>query len=229
MRGELTGKAAEIDRLLAEEYGKRTFSGGKDPLSELIFTILSQNTNDLNRDRAFKSLKAAFPDWDDVAVADAGHLAEAIRVGGLADTKARRILKLLKNIKKVHGKLNLDFLQEWPDEKISDYLLQIDGVGPKTVACVLAFSLGRDVMPVDTHVRRVSERLGILPRRLSDRAAHDYFLKLRGVVSLYRFHLNLIRHGRRVCRAQKPRCRACVVSGLCDYAERANSIQREAV
>ena len=225
----IENKVVRIDKILAKEYGVKVFNKGKDPLTELIFTTLSQNTNDLNRDRAFESLKQSFPTWDDAANTTPTKLMSAIKVGGLAKIKAARILKMLRSIKKSHGKIDLDFLHKLTDDQVRDYLIKIEGVGPKTVACVLAFSLGRDVMPVDTHVRRVSARLGILPEKLSDLAAHEYFLQFKGLVSLYQLHLNLINHGRKICRARKPVCDNCSFTQLCDYFSVNIKTRRQAV
>jgi endonuclease-3 len=217
MNKKLIKKAIRIDELLAEEYGAKKFDAGTDPLTELVVTVLSQNTSDTNRDRAFKELKRRFPDWDDVLTASRQRLESAIKVGGLARIKSGRILKMLRSIKKKHGELNLDFLTQWTESKVRNYLLELDGVGPKTAACVLAFSLGRDVMPVDTHVFRVAGRLGLLPEKTTPEKAHEYFLELRGSVSLYQFHLNLIAHGRNICKAQNPLCAECKLKRLCNY------------
>ena len=213
-------KVRQIDELLEEYYGRRSQARLKDPLTELVLTVLSQNTNDRNRDRAFEELKKAFPTWQDTAQASPAKLASAIRVGGLAKIKANRILTMLKGIKKAHGEYDLGFLERWPDEKVRDYLVAIDGVGPKTAACVLAFALGRDVMPVDTHVHRVATRLGILPVGHTAEAAHDYFLEFRGGLSLYQLHLNLIEHGRKICRARNPLCGVCRLKRHCHYYRR---------
>lgn len=213
-------KVVRIEQILAECYGRKVFLKTTDPLTELVLTVLSQNTNDVNRDRAFNSMKEKYPDWEDVMNSSQRQLAAAIRVGGLADTKSRRIIKMLKSIKAEHGNLNLNFFENWPDDKISEYLLDIDGVGPKTVACVLAFAMGRDVMPVDTHVHRVSKRLALISPGMSAEKAHDFFRQLKGIVSLYQFHLNLITHGRTLCKAQKPLCAECKLRRLCKhYAE----------
>jgi endonuclease-3 len=217
MNEMLVNKVVLVDKRLAKRYGKKVFREGKDPLTELIFTILSQNTSDGNRDKAYESLKRHYPTWADVAKTTPARLAGAIQTGGLSKIKADRILKMLKAIKKTHGQLNLDFLYDRSNEEVAQYLHNINGVGPKTIACVLAFSLGRDIMPVDTHVHRVSIRLGILPAGLSAEAAHEYFLKFRGKVSLYQFHLNLIEHGRKICRARNPRCESCFLNDKCDY------------
>ncbi|RKX17871.1 MAG: endonuclease III, partial [Candidatus Zixiibacteriota bacterium] len=199
------------------EYGKKPYSQGPDPLTELILTVLSQNTSDINRNRAFKSLKEHFPTWEDVLNTSPAKLSSAISIGGLAKIKSWRIIKLLKSIQKSHGRLDLDFLHNWPDKKVKDYLLGIDGIGPKTAACVLVFSLGRNVMPVDTHVYRVSKRLGIIPGNTTAEAAHDFFIRFDGTVSLYQFHLNIIEHGRKICQARKPRCNECSLKRLCRY------------
>lgn len=217
MNGRLIKKVVRIDEILTQDYGLKSVSNGKDPLTELVFTVLSQNTNDLNRDRAFESMRQMFPTWEDLVNTTPAKLASAIKVGGLAKIKAARILKMLKYVNKTYNKLNLDFLKEWSDNRVRDFLLNIDGVGPKTAACVLVFSLGRDVMPVDTHVRRVSSRLGILPLKISDSAAHDYFLEFKNKVSLYQLHLNLIQHGRKICRARKPLCKKCSLGRSCAY------------
>jgi len=215
-------KVVQIKETLAKRYGVKSFDNRKDPLSELIFTVLSQNTTDINRDRAYESLKRSYPTWEDVAKTSSAKLASTIKVGGLAKIKAVRILKMLRDIKNTHGHLNLGFLNDWTDNRIRDYLMKINGVGPKTAACVLAFSLSRNVMPVDTHVRRVSTRLGILPAKTSDRTAHEYFGKFMEFICLYQFHLNLIEHGRKVCRARKPLCDKCFLKRSCNYYSEKN-------
>jgi len=206
----------KIDRLLADIYGKKIFRSGPDPLTELIFTILSQNTNDNNRDRAFDALKAAFPRWEDVADASSRAIAGAIKCAGLAEIRARRIKAILRRLKK-HGGYSLDFIRDWPDEAVVRFLTSLDGVGRKTAACVMAFSLGRNVMPVDTHVFRVAGRIGILPKGISPEKAHDYFMRFADRLSLYQLHLNLIAHGRAVCRSRNPLCRTCRLIDLCAY------------
>ncbi|MCP4583595.1 MAG: endonuclease III [candidate division Zixibacteria bacterium] len=217
MNGVTVKKIARIDEVLAIRYGEKAFKRGPDPLTELILTVLSQNTNDVNRDRAFQAMKDRFPDWQAVIDSSSTELAKTIKVGGLARIKSARIIKLLVSIKESRNRLDLDFLRKWSDDEVRDYLLKIKGVGPKTAACVLAFSLGRDIMPVDTHVYRASTRLGILPSTITPDAAHDYFLRFQGKVSLYQFHLNLIGHGRQVCKARKPACDKCDLRRLCKY------------
>jgi len=218
----------KIDRLLANKYGKKVFKGGTDPLTELVRTILSQNTNDTNRDRAFESMKTAFPTWENLAAASVTKIAASIKIAGLATIRAARIMKLLKVIYKTQKKYDLGFLADWPDNDIKQYLMQLDGIGPKTTACVMAFSLGRNVMPVDTHVYRVSQRLGIIPPKTSVAAAHEYFAGFSEGLSLYQFHLNLIAHGRQICHARKPACAECVLRGECNYYEKNNRRQPQA-
>lgn len=217
MNKNVLNKVKRIDWILADFYGEKKFTKGTDPLTELILTVLSQNTNDTNRDRAFESMKSRFPSWEDVMNARPGELAKAIKVGGLAKVKSGRIIRLLKSLKSENGNLNLGFIVKWDNDSVRDYLLKIDGVGPKTAACVLAFSLGRNVMPVDTHVHRVAGRLGILPKRMTAEAAHDYFTGFADHINLYQFHLNLITHGRRICKARVPLCGECPVKRLCNY------------
>lgn len=216
-------KITKIDRLLAEEYGKKVFKEGTDPLTELVRTVLSQNTNDTNRDRAFESMKTAFPTWENLAAASVAAIANSIKVAGLAKIRAGRISKLLKAIYKSQNKYNLDFLVDLPDSEVNRYLTRLEGVGPKTAACVMAFSLGRNVMPVDTHVFRVSRRLGIIPSEMNVTAAHEYFAEMRNGLSLYQFHLNLISHGRKICNARKPACAECVLSRDCAYYKNSKS------
>jgi len=134
-------RVVRIDKNLALKYGEKVFKNSKDPLTELVFTILSQNTNDTNRDRAYKSLKREFPTWDDTANASHAELMSAIKTGGLAKTKATWILKMLNDIKKSQGRLNLDFLYNQTDEQVNDYLQNIDGVGPKTAALLFRLRL----------------------------------------------------------------------------------------
>jgi endonuclease III len=218
-------QTVKIDRILAEEYGRKKFSGGIDPLTELVRTVLSQNTNDTNRDRAYKSMKAEYPTWERLAEAPISKIAAAIKVAGLANIRATRISKLLKAIYKSQGKYELDFLADWQDEAIREYLIKLEGIGPKTVACVMAFSLGRNIMPVDTHVYRVSQRLGIIPPKMSVAAAHIYFDNLKDALSLYQFHLNLIAHGRQICHARKPECTKCRLKADCSYNKTTESRQ----
>ncbi len=199
----------------ARPSGKR-----RDPLSELIFTTLSQNTSDVNRDRAWASMKRAFPTWKDVLAAPAPALERAIAVGGLAKTKAPRIRAILREVIDREGRPSLARLKRMPDQDVADYLETLPGIGPKTIACVLAFSLGRPRLPVDTHVHRVGSRLGFFDARVKDRAAQAAIEALIAEPDRVETHLALIAHGRTTCTAQRPACDRCVLTELCPSAFR---------
>jgi len=210
-------KALAVHQLLIEQYGQREWRPGRDPLSELIFTILSQNTSDVNRDRAWVRLKERFPTWESVLAANAEKLADAIRPGGLANVKAPRIQETLRVIQMERGEFTLDFLAEMEVDEARKWLTSLKGVGPKTAAIVLLFSLGKPAFPVDTHVHRVSQRLGLIGPKTSREKAHDVLEELIPPEIYYPFHLNLIAHGREVCKSQRPRCAICVLREHCDY------------
>jgi endonuclease III len=214
---------SEIISRLGDAYGVPEWRPHRDPLSELVLTILSQNTADANSGRAFARLLEAFPSWDAVAVAPLSELIAAIQPGGLAPTKAPRIQAALRDIKQRAGGFDLRFLAETPLEEARAWLRAIHGVGPKTVACVLMFALGRPAMPVDTHVFRVAMRLGLIPERTAKAAmnpekAHALLEASVAPSDFYAFHIALIKHGRRVCTAQRPRCPECVLLDLCPGA-----------
>jgi endonuclease-3 len=206
---------AGIVTLLDEEYGGVAWRRHQDPLSELVMTILSQNTSDLNSRRAFDRLTAAFDSWEAVAEADAGDIAQAIKPGGLAQVKAPRIKMVLGQIRAERGSLDLDFLGGMAAGEAMDWLRKLPGVGPKTAACVLLFSLGKPVLPVDTHIHRVAKRLGLIDFRASAETAHQVLGEIVAADDVYRFHMLMIEHGRRVCRAQSPQCRRCVLLSGC--------------
>ena len=210
-------KALAIHQLLIQQYGQHEWRPRLDPLSELIFSILSQNTSDVNRDRAWVCLKDRFPTWESVLAADATEIAEAIRPGGLADIKAPRIQETLRFIKLERGEFTLDFLTEMEVDEAKRWLTSLKGVGPKTAAIVLLFALGKPAFPVDTHVHRVSRRLGLIGPKTSREKAHDVLEELLPAETYYAFHLNLIAHGREVCKSQRPRCPACVLRERCGY------------
>ncbi|MBC8264756.1 MAG: endonuclease III [Anaerolineales bacterium] len=210
-------KALAVHQLLIEEYGQQAWHPRLDPLSELIFTILSQNTSDVNRDRAWVRLKGRFPTWESVLAADTAELAEAIRPGGLANVKAPRIQEALRAIKQEQGEFTLDFLAEMEVDEAKRWLTSLHGVGPKTAAIVLLFSLGKPAFPVDTHVHRVSRRLGLIGPKISREKAHEVLEELLPHEIYFTFHLNLITHGREVCKSQQPRCAACVLQEHCDF------------
>jgi endonuclease-3 len=216
-RSAIKKKAVLIDRVLVDDYGLKKQTRRTDPTAELILTVLSQNTNDINRDRAFQSLKARFPSWRDVAFARKAAVAASIRVGGLANIKSRRIIRMLQQIASRSSDYSLSFLNEMSDKEALDFLLDLDGVGPKTAACVLLFSLGRKAMPVDTHVHRVGIRLGLIPGGLSAEDAHQWFMDLDLQVDVHQLHLNMIQHGRMLCRPRNPKCGICPLKKLCLY------------
>ena len=209
-------KAIIIDCILAKTYGRKTRIRTR-PTDELILTILSQNTNDTNRDRAFESLKRKFPTWPDVSQARPSEIAKAIHIGGLSAIKSRRIKKILKQIEDKSPDYSLSFLNDMSDDEVRDYLTNFTGVGPKTASCVLIFSLGRKAMPVDTHVFRVGIRLGIIPKGYNAEKAHLWFAKLNLPVDILQLHLNMIEHGRTLCRPRNPKCDICPFRRNCLY------------
>jgi endonuclease-3 len=193
------------------------------PLDELVSTILSQNTSDAHRDRAFEQLRRQFPSWEQVRDAPVEQVIEAIRPAGLANQKGPRIQKALRQISAERQELSLDFLADMPLEEARGWLMKMEGVGPKTAAIVLLFSLGRAAFPVDTHVHRVSRRLGLIGPQVSAEKAHTLLEEMIPPAEYYALHLNLIRHGRQMCRARNPQCSACVLNDVCDYYGRANA------
>jgi len=186
-----------------------------DPLDSLIGTVLSQNTTDANSGPAFERLKAKFPAWETVARAKQAQIAAPIRSGGLAEIKAARIKRILQQIERDRGRLDLNFLDKLPLSEARRYLTNLPGVGPKTAACVLLFSLGKPAFPVDTHVLRVSKRLGLIPPNTTMERAHDIFAELLQPSQMLPLHLGLVRHGRQVCAARRPRCDLCSLAELC--------------
>jgi len=205
----------EILSLLEREYGPLQWRASGDPLSELIRAILSQNTSDVNSKRAFERLVRTFGTWERVAEGSIDQIAEAIRCGGLSRIKAGRIKAILKGILESQGSLDLGFLGELPLPVARAWLEGLPGVGPKTAACVLLFSLERAVLPVDTHVYRVSRRLGLIDSRVSAEQAHQLLEDVVPSQERYQFHLHMLAHGRSICRAQRPLCRGCVFNEGC--------------
>lgn len=184
-------------------------------LDSLILTILSQNTNDRNSSEGFKRLKAAFGDWGAVEKADWRKVASAIRVSGLANIKSRRIQRILRLIREEHGGYSLKFLRRWDTDAAHEYLVAIPGVGPKTAACVLMFGFGKPVFPVDTHILRVSKRLGLIGPRTTAAQAHQELQALVPKELVYPLHLMMIRHGRDTCHARRPECHDCILRTIC--------------
>ncbi len=209
-----------ILRQFDRAYGRPAHAQEGDPLDVLIATVLSQNTSDVNSHRAFAQLKATFPSWEAALAARPSQIVGAIRLGGLAEVKARRIKRILRDIEDDRGTLDLSFLRRKPVEDAREYLTALPGVGPKTAACVLLFSLKRPVFPVDTHVLRVSKRLGLLPPKTTMERAHELYEAMLSTNSwtakdMLALHLGLVHHGRVTCIARRPRCEVCSIYELC--------------
>jgi endonuclease-3 len=205
---------------LLEKYGDPSWRDPLPILDQLIQTILSQNTNDNNSDRAFEKLKKTFSSWEDVRDADEISVIETIRSAGLANQKGPRIQKILRQITAERGSLELEFLRELPDDEAMGWLLKFNGVGPKTASIVLLFSLGKPAFPVDTHIQRVSGRIGLRPEKMSNEQAHHHLADLFPPETYKPAHLNIIRLGREVCHPRLPACGICVLQSLCDFYQK---------
>jgi len=213
-----TAKLARIATLLRQVYGPRRPARRRDnPLDALIQTLLSQNTSDVNSQRAYASLRERFPAWEDVHRVPLRSLISAIRCGGLANIKAVRIKALLEEIWAEQGHFDLSFLRDLSDEEVRAYLARFKGVGSKTIACVLLFGMGRPAFPVDTHVYRVSRRLGLVEGRLTPDQAQAFLESRIPPDDRYALHLHLVQHGRQACTARRPLCASCALARLCDY------------
>jgi len=211
---------ARVGRIIAaleEAFGRPGPGGVKDPLSELIFTILSQNTSDTNRDRAWASLHDAFESWEAVARAPRRRVESAIRVGGLAATKSRVIQEVLGRVRQQEGGYTLDRLKKAGMEEVEAYLRDFKGVGLKTIRCVQVFSLGQPAFPVDTHIFRITRRIGLVPGKATPETAHRIMGELTPPGEVLPFHVNLITLGRRICKPAAPRCGDCPIRRWCDH------------
>lgn len=231
----LKAKVRAVQRLLVQAYGlpARPIWAGTvglidpsearsdwqpiDPLDELINTILSQNTNDLNRDRAYRALRSTFPTWAAVRDAPTKAVVEAIKPAGLANQKGPRIQKVLERITAERGELDIRFLVDLPVPEAKAWLTSLDGVGPKTASIVLLFALDKPAFPVDTHIHRVTGRLGLIPPKTTADQAHDILEALVPPEWYHPFHLLVIQHGRKVCKAQRPLCEVCPLQKPCVY------------
>jgi endonuclease-3 len=210
-------RAIAVHQRLLEAFGEPIWRNPLPAIDELVSTILSQNTNDLNRDRAFNSLRAKFPTWEQVRDAKNEAVVAAIRPAGLANQKGPRIQEVLRSITVERGDLDLSFLADLSVEEARAWLTRFNGVGPKTAAIVLCFSLGMPAFPVDTHIYRVTGRIGLRPERMTVEQAHPHLEALFPPETYYAAHLNLIRLGREVCGARKPLCGKCPIRDLCDF------------
>lgn len=214
-------RTALILRRLERIFGPVELPEQLPVLDELIATMLSQNTTDSNSGAAFDELRRRFRDWDAVRRATVERIAVAIRVAGLANQKAPRIKAVLQRLHDERGELSLEFLHDWPLNEAVEYLRRFPGVGPKTLACVLLFACRKPILPVDTHVHRVSQRLGLIGAKTNEAKAHTELARLVPSERVLDFHIQLIRHGREVCSARKPRCTECVLLEQCPRGIRA--------
>lgn len=214
-------KVLRVAELLEAEYGLPRWAHEKHrPIDTLVGTILSQNTSDRNSIPAFEALRREYPQWEQVLRADVRRLAKTIRRGGLPQIKARRIKGVLAEVKRRNGKLSLAPLARMTPNEAREWLMSLEGVGPKTAAVTLIFGFGMPVFPVDTHIFRLSKRLGLIPKGTGYERAHELLDRLvpdRKKVSL---HINLITHGQRICTARNPKCGECALSRVCPSAFR---------
>jgi endonuclease-3 len=214
---DISERALAVHQRLLEVFGEPIWRNPLPAIDELVSTILSQNTTDVNRDRAFNSLRAKFPTWEQVRDANVEAVVAAIRPAGLANQKGPRIQEVLRSITVERGSLDLSFLADLSVEEARAWLTRFNGVGPKTAAIVLCFSLGMPAFPVDTHIYRVTGRIGLRPERMTVEQAHPHLEALFPPETYYAGHLNLIRLGREICGARKPLCKKCPVRDLCDF------------
>ncbi len=212
----LVRKYSDIFKKMADVYGMPTWRQHLPPVDELVSTILSQSTSDLNRDKGFFALKERYPNWEAVMNAPEAEVIETIRPAGLSNQKGPRIQSALRFVAAERGEINLDFLADMPLEEAKEWLVRIKGIGPKTTAIILLFAFGRPAFPVDTHVHRVTRRLGLIGPKVSAEKAHDILPEMGDPDTFYAFHLNIIRHGREICRARGPKCEICPLQAYCD-------------
>jgi endonuclease-3 len=212
--------ALEVHRRLLAVYGEPGWITPQPILDELISTILSQNTNDTNRDRAFQQLKRQFATWEELRDADPAEVIQAIRPAGLGNQKGPRIQTILRVITQERGSLDVEFLRDMPAEEAWTWLNQFKGVGPKTASIIFLFSLGKPAFPVDTHIQRVTGRIGLRPKEMSSDKAHQYLARIFPPETYAAAHLNLIRLGRELCHPRNPECEKCVLNPICDYYQK---------
>lgn len=213
-------KYRTIYHLLVELYGEPQRRRYLPPVDQLVNTILSQQTTGANRERAFRALKERFDSWEEVMDAPLQEVCEAILPAGLANQKAPRIQEALRFIMRERGELNIDFIASLPVQEGKEWLTQIKGVGPKTASIILLFTFGLPAFPVDTHVHRLSKRLGLIGTKVTADKAHEILENIVEPAAYYAFHVNLIRHGREVCHAREPQCQVCILQDPCDYFQR---------
>jgi len=217
MSKEIRKKAVNVCKILISKYGKEVSERKLPPIDELVMTILSQHTNDVNMFRAFESLKGAYSSWEEVLAVPQDELAVTIRSSGMFNLKAKRIQATLREIQERVGKLDISHLETMEIAEAKEWLTSLYGVGPKTAAIVLLFSFGLPVLPVDTHVWRVTKRLGIIDMNVSREKAHDLLEQIIPSDCIPSLNKNLVRHGREICRAQNPKCPSCFLNNICDF------------
>jgi len=216
-QAQLKAFVRRVEVTLRKEYGVPKIAPARTLLDALVETILSQNTTDANSSRAFRALRQRYPRWHDVLAAPTGDIVAAIRSAGLANTKAPRIKAILARLQEEQGQLSLKHMGRMNNAAAMEYLLSLPGVGPKTAACTLLFGMGRDIFPVDTHIHRLCRRLGIVSNFATAEQTQDSMVSLVPKGRALSLHVNLIRHGRQVCKAQRPQCDGCALAGVCDY------------
>lgn len=217
---EYQDRLDRVEEILDAYYGIPDWHEYLPAVDELVCTILSQNTNDINRDKAFVKLKETFSSWEEVRDADPEAVKEAIRIAGLANQKGPNIQAALQFITQERGEIDLDWLKEKTPEETMNWLTQMKGVGLKTASIVMVFSLDMPAFPVDTHVYRVTGRLALRPEKMTIDNAHRWFMSSNRPESFGSLHLNIISLGRDFCQARKPKCGACPVEKLCQYSEK---------
>lgn len=213
-------KLAQVSEKLFDYFGEPDWHEPLPAVDELVCTILSQNTNDINRDKAYQALKARYDSWEEVRDADPAELQYVIRIAGLAQQKGPNIQSALAAIGEKTANYNLEWLRELSVDEARDWLVNLKGVGPKTAAIVMVFALGMPAFPVDTHIYRVSGRIGLRPENLNVQKTHEYLEAIGNPADFGHLHLNLISLGRQFCQARKPKCTGCPVLELCDYPDK---------
>lgn len=213
-------RLVQVRERLRHRFGTPTWHVKLPAVDELVCTILSQNTNDINRDKAFQALKERYPDWEAVRDADPAELQYVIRIAGLANQKGPNIQAALRDITEERGEIDLDWLKEKGPEEARNWLVRLRGVGPKTAAIVMVFALGMPAFPVDTHIYRVTGRIGLRPKGLDISKTHAYMEQIADPDDFGSLHLNLIKLGREICQARKPNCPICPVIDLCQFEDK---------
>lgn len=214
---DLKQKYQAVHHTLIETYGEPTWRQHLPPVDELVSTILSQSTSDTNRDKGFYALKERYSDWESVMNAPEEKVIETIRPAGLANQKGPRIQAALRYVQTKRDEISLDFLADLPLDEAKSWLTNIKGVGPKTAAIILLFAFNRPAFPVDTHVHRITRRLGLIGPKVTADKAHPILENMGNPDTFYPLHLNLIRHGRETCLARNPKCMECSLQSYCDY------------